>query len=132
MSTQKTRLEDVDYYLPLCDEDGDLDHEAYYQRNQLAQGRDFAHDFGLTGVSDYAAVIVRYHFPDIDVADVTAAVRKALIDLGLTLNRIGEEIIGIDRGDPEVVDPDDGPFVSIGEDELFAAIANVRKQIAQT
>lgn len=131
MITQKTRLEDVDYYLPLYDEDGDLDHEAYYHRNQLAQGRDFAHDFGLTGVSDYAAVIVRYHFPDIAVADATTTVRKALIDLGLTLDRIGEEIIGIDRGDPEVADPDDVPFVSIGEDELFAAIANVRRQLTK-
>lgn len=62
MTTRITRLEDVDYYLPLYDEDGDVDHEASYHGNILALGR----DFGLPGVSDWTAHEVMTTFPEVE------------------------------------------------------------------
>lgn len=108
MSREKTSLDDVDYYLPLYDEDGDLDPEAYYHRNRLGQGRDFAHKYGLAGISDYAADCVCTRFPEIeDAAGLTEEIRKALIDLGMA----------IDQSDPE------NPAT---EDRIEATIATIR------
>lgn len=79
----RTRLEDVDYYLPLYDEDGDLDHEAYYHRSILARGR----DFGLPGVSDWTAERVMTTFPSIEhFTQATPDVQAALIVLGLAID----------------------------------------------
>lgn len=81
--TTRTRLEDVDYYLPLYDEDGDLDHEAYYHRSILARGR----DFGLPGVSDWTAERVMTTFPQVGhFTQATPDVQGALIVLGLALD----------------------------------------------
>lgn len=63
MSAQKTRLEDVTYYLPLYDEDGDLDPGALYHRAQIANGRDFAHTHGRSRISDNAAHFVHITSP---------------------------------------------------------------------
>lgn len=81
--TTRTRPEDVDYYLPLYDEDGDLDHEAYYHRSILARGR----DFGLPGVSDWTAERVMTTFPMIGhFTQATSEVQAALIVLGLAID----------------------------------------------
>lgn len=83
MTTRTTRLEDVDYYLPLYDEDGDMDHEAFYHRNLLALGR----DFGLPGVSDWTAERVMTTFPQVGhFTQATPDVQAALIVLGLAID----------------------------------------------
>lgn len=102
-----TRLEDVDYYLPLYDEDGDLDPEAHYHRTLLAQGR----DFGLTGVSDDAASMIRNTFPEIgNAADTTPEIRNSMIELGKLIEQ-------------------DNPEDPITQDRIEAAIASLRDQL---
>ena len=111
MSTEKTRLEDVAYYLPLYDEDGDLDPEAHYHRSELAQGRDFAQALGLTGISDHTAHMISYTFPELkDTARMTAGVHEALTGLG----------VAFDRYDPEV---------PATQDRIDEAIATLRDHI---
>ncbi|WP_343317340.1 hypothetical protein AAFM46_08120 [Arthrobacter sp. TMP15] len=88
MKPRITRLEDVSYYLPLYDEDGDQDYEAFYHRNLLALGR----DFGLTGVSDGAASEIRSIFPEIEnAADTTPEIRTALIGIGKLIEQDNPE-----------------------------------------
>ncbi|WP_133162966.1 hypothetical protein [Arthrobacter glacialis] len=83
-----TRLEDVDYYLPLYDEDGDMDHEAFYHRNILALGR----DFGLPGVSDWSAHEVMTTFPAVEhLTQATPEVQAALIALGKAIDQLNPE-----------------------------------------
>jgi hypothetical protein len=103
-----TRLEDVDYYLPLYDEDGQIDPEAHYHRTQLAAAR----DFGLPGVSDGAVDMIRSIFPGITgtATDLAPDIREALIGLGKL----------IERADPE--DP-------ATDDAIESAIAGIRDQI---
>lgn len=88
MKTRITRLEDVDYYLPLYDEDGDLDHEAFYHRNILALGR----DFGLPGVSDWTAHEVMTTFPEVEhFSQATPEAQFALIALGQAIDKANPE-----------------------------------------
>ncbi|ALV47822.1 hypothetical protein MB46_19280 (plasmid) [Arthrobacter alpinus] len=83
MTTRITRLEDVDYYLPLYDEEGDMDHVAFYHRNILVLGR----DFGLPGVSDWTAHEVMTTFPKVEhFSQATPDVQAALIVLGLAID----------------------------------------------
>lgn len=83
MRTRTTRLEDVDYYLPLYDEDGDMDHEAFYHRSILARGR----DFGLPGVSDWSAHEVMTTFPEVEqFSQATLEIQAALIALGKAID----------------------------------------------
>ena len=111
MGTEKTRLEDVAYYLPLYDEDGDLDPEAHHHRSELAQGRDFAQALGLTGISDHTAHMISYTFPELkDTARMTAGVHEALTGLG----------VAFDRYDPEV---------PATQDRIDEAIATLRDHI---
>ncbi len=111
MSTEKTRLEDVAYYLPLYDEDGDLDREAHYHRSELAQGRDFAQALGLTGISDHAAHMISCTFPELkDTASITAGLHEALTALG----------VAFDQFDPET---------PAAQDRIDEAIASLRDHI---
>ena len=88
MTIRITRLADVDYYLPLYDEDGDLDPEAHYHRNILALGR----DFGLPGVSDWTAHEVMTTFPMIEhFTHATAEVQAALIAMGKAIEKLNPE-----------------------------------------
>ncbi len=100
MSTEKTRLEDVAYYLPLYDEDGDLDPEPHYHRSELAGGRDFAQALGLTRISDHAAHRVSYTLPGLkNPARITSKLHNALTALGIAFDTSDpEESATQDRG----------------------------------
>ena len=91
----------MDDYLPLSEEDGDLDPEAHCHRAQLAEGRDFAQALNLTRISDHAAHRVSYTFPELKnpTTSITAGLHEAFTALGIAFDTSDPaELATQDRG----------------------------------
>ena len=97
-----TNPHEVDYYLPLYDEEGIIDPEAAYHRAQLAEARDVA----IPGIRDDAAAAILHFFPELksaSAADLPDEIRDALAGLGRLIERADPEDRATDQAVEDAV-----------------------------